>query len=114
MLALAAPVALGVSDPQFQAESRLAGIWGHRACYRHQRAIEQHLLDPLMVVEILDVPEVGNAGGGAGMEVRSAMTGDLQALRRCQLRRRDETREPAAAGRVDLQAVHGAGVEQRG
>lgn len=72
-LALTAPVALRVSDPQVQAESRLAGIRCQAARHRAQRAVEQHPLDPLMVMEILDVPEVDDARGRARMQVRRAL-----------------------------------------
>jgi hypothetical protein len=61
--------------------SRPARVGAHRAAARDKGAVEQHLLDPLVIVEILHVPQVRHCGRDVRVQVRRAMPGDLQAVR---------------------------------
>ena len=59
--------------------ARLVGAEG--ATRRVQGTVEEHRLDADVVVEVLQVAEVRGRGRDVGVQVRGAVTGDLQSLR---------------------------------
>ena len=65
-------------------------------------------LDADVVVEPLQVAQVGRGGGDVGVQVRRAVPGDLQAVRRRDRRDAQPLGDAAAARRVGLEAVDGA------
>jgi pyruvate dehydrogenase (quinone) len=48
-----------------------------------QGAVEEHPLDPLVVVEVLDVPQVGHSDANPRVQVGGAVPGHLEVVRRC-------------------------------
>ena len=58
--------------PQFQTEARTAAIRRQKALHRLDEAIEQHPLNPYVIVEVLQVPN--RLGGAARMDVQRGGT----------------------------------------
>jgi hypothetical protein len=67
-----------------------------------------------VVVEVLEVPQVGNGSGDVGVQVRRAVAGDLQAARGRDGGDALPLGDAAAAGDVGLQAVDRLGVHHPG
>ncbi len=69
--------------------ARTLQVGAHRAARRVERAVEEQLLDPLMTVKVLDMPQVGYAGlegavrdvERAGGGVPAGHRGDLPGVR---------------------------------
>ena len=74
-------------------------------------AVEQHGLDPRVVMEVLKVTQVGNGGGDVGMQVRRAVAGDLKAAVGSHGGGPLPFGDAAAAGDVGLEAVDGPAVD---
>ena len=70
-----------------------------------ERALEEHRLDAMMVVEVLDMAQIGHGGGDGGMEVGSAVPRDLQVMGLRHGGRAQPDGVAAAPGDVGLQAV---------
>src|SRR4051812_5116001 len=75
-------------------------------------AVEEHGFDSGVVVEILEVPELGG-DRTAGMQVqrRGAVGGERQAECLAERRRLQEARDSAAPRGVGLEDIHRAGFE---
>src|ERR1700740_348791 len=102
----ASPVGLGVRGAQRHAQTRLFRVWFHRAALRAERSVEQHLLDALVVVEVLDVPQIRRAGRDLCVQVRRAVAGNLHVERRSQSSCLQESGDAPAPGDVRLKAVN--------
>src|SRR2546430_15845792 len=74
----AMPVAFGIGGPERQAEAWLVRVARQAPAVRAQGAVEAHPLDPLVVVKVLDVPQVGHGDADACAQVGGAGPGDLQ------------------------------------
>ena len=70
----------------------------HSAARRVQHSVEEQPLDPLMVVEVLHVPQVRHRHPDVRMQVGRAVPGDLQVACRRQGRAADELGDAAAPG----------------
>jgi hypothetical protein len=77
-----------------------------------QGAVEQHALDPLVVVEVFDVPQVGHRHARPRVQVGGAVPGDLEVMPRRQGTGAQKLGDAAAPGHVQLQAVHRARVDE--
>jgi hypothetical protein len=64
----------------------------------------QHQFDPLVVVEVLQVPQVRHRGGHVRVQVRRAVPRDLQVVSCGERGAAEELGDPAAPGHVELQA----------
>jgi hypothetical protein len=65
-----------------------------------------------VVVEILDVPQVGHRDSDTRVQVGCAVPGNLEVVGSGQGRSAEEFGDAAAAGHVQLEAIHGAGVDE--
>ena len=72
----------------------------------------QTVLDPLVIVEILDVPQVGHRDAHPRVQVGGAVPGDLEVVRGRQRRPAQELGDATAAGHVQLQAIHRVGGDE--
>jgi len=91
-----------------------AGIGGQDPAQRVEGSVEEQPLDALMVMKVLDMPQVLGSRADVRVQVRGAMGGNLQAVPGGQGGAAQEPGDPAAARRVELQAVDRAGVDQTG
>src|SRR5450759_4729195 len=76
---------------------------------RVEGAVEEHRLDPDVVVEPFQVPQVRGGGSDMGVQVRAAVPGNVQAVGGRDCRDPHPFGDAAAAGDVGLQAVDRAG-----
>src|SRR5690242_9442994 len=83
-------VGFRVGFPQRQPVARAARIGAHDAAVRVEGAVEQHPLDPLVVVEVLQVPQVRQGRAHVRVQVRRAVPGDLQVVGGGQARAAEE------------------------
>ena len=74
-----------------------------------QGAVEEQVFDAGVVVEVLEVAQVGDADGDVGVEVGGAVPGDLESVGGGQVGDRGPGGVAAASGDVGLEAVDGAG-----
>ena len=74
-------VAFGIAFPQRQAQAWLVRVGGQDPARRVQGAVEEHPLDPLVVMEVLDVPQVRHRYAHPRMQVGRTVPGDLQVVR---------------------------------
>ena len=98
--------------PMRQAVAWAAWVGTQGAADGVERSVEEHPLDPLMVVEVLNVPQVRHRRPDMRVQVESAVPGDLQVVCCRQRRAADELGNAAAPGHVELQAVDGGGLYQ--
>jgi hypothetical protein len=70
-------VAAGIGFPERQAEARRVRVRRHDPAGRVQGAVEEHPLDPLVVVKVLDVPQVRYRGAHPRVQVGRAVPGNL-------------------------------------
>jgi hypothetical protein len=75
------PVAFCSGVPERQAKAWLVRVGCQVPAIGVQGAFEEHPLDPLVVVEILDVPQVGHGDADACVQVGCAVPGDLEVVR---------------------------------
>lgn len=76
-----------------------------------ERAVEEHVFDPDVVVEPLKVPEIGDGRGGVGVEMRGTVSGDLEAQSFGYGGRAQPDGDASAAGDVCL--LPGCGIRRR-
>ena len=88
------------------------GIGHQHAALRVEGAVEEHALDPLVVMEVLQVAQVRHGHGDLRVQVRRAVPGHLDVVRGGQRGAAEELGDAAAAGHVELQAVHRARGQQ--
>ena len=88
-------------------------IGSHRPARRVERSVEEHPLDALVIVEVLDVPQVGYCRPYVRVQIGRAVPGNLQVVRGRQGRAAQELADPAAPGHIELQAVHRADEPRR-
>ena len=81
------------------------GMGTHGASLGVQGAVEEHVFNPDVVVEPLQVPQVGYGGCGVDVQVRGAVPGDLQVMRGREGSDPQPFGDAPAAGHVGLQAV---------
>ena len=62
-------VAFGIGVPERRAEAWLVRVGRQAPAVRVQGAVEEHPLDPLVVVKVLDVPQVGHGNADACVQV---------------------------------------------
>ena len=105
-------VFLGVRFLEGHAEPRPVRGRGQDPAVGVQGAVEEHPFDPLMVVEVLDVAQAGHGHAGMCVQIRRAVRGNLQVVRGGQGGAAEELGEAAAPGRVELQAVHRARLDE--
>ncbi len=105
------PVALGLRLLEFEPEPRPGAIRGEHATAGLERPVEQDPLDPLVVVEVLDVDHALHRAAGVRGDRRGAVRGERQVARLAQAIDPQEVRDPAAARHVSLEDVNGAGLE---
>ena len=85
---------------------------GHeRPIDRLDHAVEQHVLDPHVVVEVLQVNELLERGGGMQMDGRSTVQRERQVVRTAQGAHAQQLGDPAAARDVGLEHVDRAGLD---
>ena len=98
--------------PLRQAVARAVRVGTQGATRRVECSVEEQPLDPLVVVEILHVPQVRHRRPDVRVQVGSALPGDLQVVCRRQRRAADELGDTAAPGHVELKAVDRPGLDQ--
>ena len=81
---------------------------------RAQSPVEEHRLDAVVIVEVLQVAQVGHRSGHVGVQVGGAVTRNLEVVGLGHRRRPQPDGVAAAAGDVDLQAVDRAGAHHLG
>src|SRR5262249_40513425 len=74
------PVFLSMRDPQLQAKSWMAGIGGQDTAQRVEGSVEEQLLNALMVMKVLDMPQVLGSRADVRVQVRGTMCGNLQTV----------------------------------
>ena len=82
----------GVLSLEFEAQARARQVGPQRAADRRQRAVEEHVLDPVVVVEIFEVAEARQRAGRVGVQRRGAVGRQRQRARFAEGRRRAGTR----------------------
>src|SRR5205814_963067 len=78
------------------------------AVFRLGNPLEQHPLDPDVVVEVLEVPPPLDRAEGVGGDRRRAVGRDVDRVRICQAGGGEKTRDSPAARDVGLEAVDAA------
>src|SRR5262245_26276994 len=101
----------GVAGLELEAESRARAIRAQHAAVRRDDAVEQQLLDPRVVVEVLDVAEPRHGAPGVRVYARRGVRGQRQPERVAERARLEESGDATASGRIGLQHVYGAGLE---
>src|ERR1700730_5071844 len=76
--ASAAAVTLRIGTAERQAVARALQVGAHHAARRVECSVEEQPLDALVIVEVLDVPQVGYGRPDVGVQVGRAVPGDLQ------------------------------------
>ena len=72
------PVVGGVGLLEVQAVAGTGRVGGYGAAVGWEGAVEEHGLDAVMIVEVLDVPEVRDRGRDRSVKSGSAVPGDQQ------------------------------------
>src|SRR5690242_9038020 len=83
-------------------------VGAKRPVHRAERTIEVAAFNAGVVVEPLEVAQVGSGRCGSGVQVRGAMPGDLQPMRGGDCRSLQPASDSTATRRVCLKAVDGA------
>jgi hypothetical protein len=77
----AAPVPFRIRGAEGQPVARAVRIGSHPPAGRVERAVEEHPLDPLMIMEAFDVPQVAHCRPHVRVQVGRAVPQDLQVMR---------------------------------
>ena len=104
-------VSLGVDGLQSHPVAGLLEIGADLPTLHRKHPIEEQRIDPSVIVEQLNVPQIGHGSGDRDMKVGCAVGGYLDIPRGGEGRRLKPRGVPAAAGDVDLEAVHRVGGE---
>src|SRR5665213_3164249 len=104
-------VAFGVGALERQAIARPVEIGMQRSVLWLEHSVEEHLLEPCMVVEVLQVAKRHDRAAGMRMDRRAAVRRELERSRLAERRDAQEPGYPLAAGDVGLQAGDRAGRE---
>ena len=83
------------------------GIGADSAVGGHRRAVEQHVLDPNMIVKPFEMPQPRRRTGHVQMQGRRAVPGQIDVKRLAQRRDLQEGGDAAAAGHIGLLHVDG-------
>ena len=86
------PKALGVVLFEDETEARTAQIRCDCTVMRGRRTVEQHVLDPHMVVKPFEMAQPGCGAGDVQMQGRRAMSRKIEMVRRRTTRRPEESR----------------------
>src|SRR5438034_6708983 len=93
---------LGIRRAQLHPQPGTARVGAEHPAARVHHAVEEHALDALMVVEILDVAQVRDRHTNVRVQVRRTVRRDVQAGAGGEGRRGEEAGDPAASGDVEL------------
>ena len=99
---LFAAEAFGLRFTQLHPEPRAARVGTEHPAGRVHGTVEEHPLDPLMIMEVLDVPQVRHRHTDMSVQVRRTVRRDVQAGAGGGGRRGEEAGDPAASGDVEL------------
>src|SRR5437899_1258784 len=105
LLALGDAIALGVGSLELEAEPGAGTIGGELTAGRLGRAVEEHPLDPNVVVEVLEVPEAGGSAERVHGERGCTVAREVDLARVAQRSHAKHAGDPAAPGHVGLEAV---------
>ena len=81
-------------------------VGAKRAVLGLEDAVEQHRLDPDVVVEVLQVAQPRDPAQGVRRELRRAVAGEVDGVTRSQPAGLEQSGDPTAPRDVGLQAVH--------
>src|SRR4051794_32589015 len=104
-------VALSIPLLEDQSKAWAFTTGDQQSVLRLRRTLEQHRLDPGVIVEEFDVDQVGAGGAGMGVDGRRGMGGEGSVETSGDGRSRQEAGYAAAAGGIRLQHIDGARLE---
>ena len=88
--------------------TRPGSIRDERTLHGLEHAVEEHRLDPHVVVEVLEVTKAVDSAECVRRELRCAVTRDIEPVRACEAVHPQQPGDTAAARDVRLQAVDAA------
>src|SRR6185312_16448040 len=89
-------IAAGHLLPQLEAEPEPVRVGIQDAAARAGRAVEQHLLDAGVIVEVLDVHERSERAADVGVDRGARVSGELERARFAERRDAEHRRDPPA------------------
>src|SRR5919202_4424689 len=104
-------VAFGVRSLELKSQTRPRSIRGEYAALWVEHPVEEHVLDPGVVVEVLQVPQGDDGAASVGVQRGRRVRRELHTPRLAEGTCAQKAGYPRAPSRVGLQHVHRLGLE---